>query len=168
MCVKGNQKNLHKGLKAIAQAHQPIDQHLTHEQAHSRCEYRLVLVYDQLSDWSQQWPHVARLICVDRFGWRAGKFYRHRHHYISDLCRDAQTFAELIRGHWTIENQLHWPKDVVLGEDKATQRTGDTPANWSFVRNIFVNFARKRGFHSLAKAKRFFANRPRDVLLSLT
>lgn len=168
MCVKGNQKKLHEGLQAIAQQHRPIDIALTHEQAHGRSEHRFAMLYDQVEAWQPQWPGVSRLICLYRCGKRENKRYAYCHYYITDLCDDAQTLAALVRGHWSIENQLHWPKDVVLGEDQARQRTGDSPANWSFIRNIFVNLARRSGFTSLTQAKRFFANQPREVLLSLT
>lgn len=168
MCVKGNQKKLYEKLQAIAQQHRPIDIALSDERAHGRREHRIAMVYGPPEDWQMQWPRVARLICIYRGGERDNKPYRHCHYYITDIKEDAQTLAQLVRGHWRIENQLHWVKDVVLGEDKAPQRTGDSPANWSFVRNIFINLARKRGFTSLAQAKRFFANRPREILLSLT
>lgn len=72
-----------------------------------------------------------------------------------------------MRGHWSIENQLHWHKDMVLGEDKAKQRYGHTPANWSMVHNIFVNVAKQLGFQSMATAKRALVNQPQKVLLCL-
>lgn len=168
MCVKGNQKNLHEGLQAIALDHTHIDVSISSERAHGRLEHRVVTLYDQVEAWQQQWTGLARLLCVYRCGERNHKRYADVHYYITDLCETAQALAELIRGHWSIENQLHWPKDMVLGEDSARYRTGDSSANWSFVRNIVINLARRSGFNSLTKAKRFFANRPRDVLLSLT
>ncbi|MEL6456566.1 MAG: ISAs1 family transposase [Cyanobacteria bacterium J06623_5] len=168
MCVKGNQKTLYEGINAQLATSRPIDVAFTTERGHGRQEHRLVSVYDGVEQWQQRWPGIARMIGVYRCGYRDHRPYRDAHYYISDLSWDAQQFSQLVRGHWSIENQLHWPKDVVLGEDTARQKTGDSPANWSFVRNIFVNLARRCGFTSLAKAKRFFANRPRDVLLSLT
>jgi len=168
MCVKGNQKTLYEGLQAIAQSHPHIDLAVSCERAHGRLEHRIVAVYDQVAAWQSQWPGLARLLCVYRCGERERKRYAECHYYITDLCESAQVLAQLVRGHWSVENQLHWPKDVVLGEDNARHRSKDSPANWSFVRNIFINLARKSGFTSITQAKRFFANRPRDVLLSLT
>ena len=168
MCVKGNQKRLYEGIHAQLATSRPIEVAVTTERGHGRQEHRLVSVYDRVEQWQEQWPGIARIIGIYRCGYRDNQCYAHAHYYISDLSWDAQQFAQLVRGHWLIENQLHWPKDVVLGEDTARQITGDSPANWSFVRNIFVNLARRCGFTSLAKAKRFFANRPRDVLLSIT
>jgi len=168
MCVKGNQKTLYEGIRAHLATSGPMDVAFTTERGHGREEHRLVSVYDEVEQWQQKWPGIACIIGVYRCGYRGQKLFTDAHYYISDVSGDAQQFAQLVRGHWSIENQLHWPKDVVLGEDSARQKAGDTPANWSFVRNIFVNLARHCGFTSLAKAKRFFANRPRDVLRSLT
>jgi hypothetical protein len=53
---------------------------------------------------------------------------------------------------------LHWVKDVTFNEDKAPQRGRNATANWSVVRNFFINFARLLGFTSMAAAKRQFAN----------
>lgn len=167
MCVKGNQKNLHKALVEVTREHKPIDFYQQSERGHSRWEHRRVLVFDQLEGCAKKWTDLTRLICVQRWGTRDHKFYSCTHYYISDLAYTAYTFAALVRGHWSIENQLHWPKDMMLNEDKAKQRYGHTPANWSMVRNIFVNVARKLGFASIATAKRSLANQPQKVLLSL-
>jgi len=158
---------LHKALIAATREYQPIDCYQQSERGHSRWEHRRILVFDQLAGCSNQWTDLRRLICVQRWGVRNRKFYYYTHYYISDLALTAYAFAALVRGHWSIENQLHWPKDMVLNEDKAKQRYGHTPANWSMVRNIFVNIARKLGFSSIAKAKRALANQPQKVLLSL-
>ena len=168
MCVKGNQKTLFEGIKTQLAITQPMDIEVSTERSHGREDHRLVSVYDNVDAWQSLWPGIARILAVYRCGYRHHQLYAYAHYYISDLRLDAPQFAQLVRGHWSIENQLHWPKDVVLGEDTARQRTGDSPANWSFIRNIFVNLARGQGFSSLTQAKRFFANRPREVLLSLT
>jgi predicted transposase YbfD/YdcC len=84
-----------------------------------------------------------------------------------DLVLSAEAFLDGIQGHWSIENRLHWPKDVVLNEDRAPQRSGQSPANYSTIRNFFITAARRVGIDSIAAAKRYFANRIDKVLLSL-
>ncbi|MDZ8066276.1 MAG: ISAs1 family transposase [Nostoc sp. DedQUE08] len=54
--------------------------------------------------------------------------------YISSIVSTAKEFAHGIRGHWGIENRLHWVKDVVLNEDNSTIRMGKAPANLSIMR----------------------------------
>ena len=48
------------------------------------------------------------------------------HYYLSSLDWSASQFAEVIRGHWLIENRLHWVKDVTLNEDNCIHRGGAT------------------------------------------
>jgi hypothetical protein len=68
----------------------------------------------------------------------------------------AEAFLDGIQGHWSIENRLHWPKDVVLNEDRAPQRSGQSPANYSTIRNFFITAARRVGIDSIAAAKTLF------------
>lgn len=81
-----------------------------------------------------------------------------RQFYISSVATTAQQFHTIIRGHWTIENQLHWVKDVIFDEDTAPQHGKFATANWSVVRNFFITIARILGFTSIARAKRHLAN----------
>ncbi|MFN6483435.1 MULTISPECIES: ISAs1 family transposase [unclassified Nostoc] len=67
-------------------------------------------------------------------GSRGGKPYHDIACYISSLICTAQEFAQGIRGHWGIENRLHWVKDVVLNEDRSTIHLGNAPANLSVLR----------------------------------
>ena len=54
--------------------------------------------------------------------------------YISSLIHPAREFACGIRGHWIIENRLHWIKNVVMKEDDSKIRMGNAPANLSILR----------------------------------
>ncbi len=98
------------------------------------------------------------MIQVERIGFRSGKKYLQTNHYISSLVTKASTFADGIRQHWGIENRLHWVKDVVFGEDAAPFSNYNAATNWSTIRNIAINLARKGGYDSLTKAERFLAH----------
>jgi predicted transposase YbfD/YdcC len=86
--------------------------------------------------------------------------------YISSLKTTAQEFARGIRGHWSIENCLHWVKDVVLNEDDSTIRLGNAPANLSVIRAIALNVLRRNGHTSITIAQRFLSH-DIDKLLAL-
>jgi hypothetical protein len=126
------------------------------ERSHGRRVHRRVSVYDQLGDWPQHWPGLRRWLCVERWGYRDGKPFAQTHYYITDLVLSAEAFLDGIQGHWSIENRLHWPKDVVLNEDRAPQRSGQSPANYSTIRNFFITAARRVGIDSIAAAKTLF------------
>lgn len=104
------------------------------------------------------WLGIKSLIRVERTGTRAGQAYREIVCYISSLIHTAQEFARGIRGHWCIENCLHWVKDVVLKEDDSKIRMGNAPANLSILRAIALNILRRNGHTSITTAQRFLSN----------
>ena len=105
---------------------------------------------------------------VTRQGKRGDKAYHERVYYISSLKLNASEFSKIIREHWLIENQLHWIKDVVLGEDNSRIRSGMAPHNFSIIRSIVINLLRKKGYQSLTQAQRMIANNINELFLCLT
>ena len=64
---------------------------------------------------------------------------------------DAAQFQAFRRGHWTIENPLHYVRDVTFGEDRSTARTGHTPENLATLRNLIIGLC---GLDAARKHKR--------------
>ncbi len=60
-------------------------------------------------------------------------------YFIASLKGDAKQFGKAARGHWGIENRLHWCMDVAMGEDACRTRTGNSAANFAVVRHIALN-----------------------------
>lgn len=58
------------------------------------------------------------------------------------------------RGHWGIENRLHWPRDVVWGEDRCRVRTGHGPHVLCAIRNVALTFIRSLGQHQITASLR--------------
>ena len=71
---------------------------------------------------------------------------------------------ELIRGHWSIENNLHWVRDVVFDEDRSQVRKGNTPQVMAAVRNTTISVLRLAGESTNAAARRRRAARPQETL----
>lgn len=69
----------------------------------------------------------------------------------------AATVNALVRGHWGIENRLHWVLDVAFQEDANRIRTGDAPQNMGVVRHIALNLLRQETSPGSLKTKRFRA-----------
>jgi hypothetical protein len=84
--------------------------------------------------------------------------------------RDAhpRLLACWIRSHWTIENRLHWVRDVTEGEDHSNVRTGNGPQVRAALRNTAINIIRLGGGTNIAAAHRHFSYRPADVLDALS
>ena len=81
---------------------------------------------------------------------------------------DPRLLAGWIRSHWTIENRLHWVRDVTEGEDHSSVRTGNGPQVMAALRNTAINIIRLRGGTNIAAAHRGFSYQPTDVLDALT
>lgn len=79
---------------------------------------------------------------------------------ISSLSRsqaDAKKLLALNRGHWGIENQLHWVRDMVFDEDHCRIRTNHGPQQLATVRNAAISLCRVNNYHQIAAARREFA-----------
>ena len=107
---------------------------------------------------STDWVGLKRIVQVERLGTRAGKPYEETVYYISSITLEASDFAQGIRGHWGVENRLHWVKDVVFDEDKAQMVDGYASANFSILRSFVINLFRHNGFDSLTRAIRHCAH----------
>ena len=98
------------------------------------------------------------MIKVERTGTRAQHKYHEVVCYISSLTLKAREFSQGIRGHWGIENRLHWVKDVVFNGDDSNIRAGNAPGNFSIVRAIALNILRRNGHAFITSAQRFLSN----------
>jgi predicted transposase YbfD/YdcC len=77
---------------------------------------------------------------------------------------DAARLEQLWRGHWQIENGLHYVRDVTLGEDACQVRMERAPANLAACRNAALNLLRRAGVTNVAAALRRHAMYPRHAL----
>jgi predicted transposase YbfD/YdcC len=91
--------------------------------------------------------------------------------YVTDLSADDATIEHLFRlvhGHWSIENGLHWVRDVTFGEDLSQVRTGTLPRILATLRNLAIGMIRHTTYRSvnIAAATRQLARQP-DIALDL-
>lgn len=166
IAVKDNQPKLHRHIQRIASTCKPASRYTAIEKIRDRFTRRTVEVFHDLNGIDPSWVGIKSLIRVERTGTRGSKPYHEIVCYISSLISTAQEFAQGIRGHWGIENRLHWVKDVVLKEDDSKIRLGNAPANLSILRAIAINILRRNGHTSITIAQRFLSN-DIDKLLTL-
>jgi predicted transposase YbfD/YdcC len=165
VAVKANQKRLYKQIQLNTQQTTPISVDISTEHRSDRLTTRTVSVFDNLTDISSEWVGLERLVKVERKGTRAGKPYEQVAYYISSLRLNAAQFAQGIRGHWGIENRLHWVKDVVLEEDSSRIRLGNAPANLSIIRSLVIAILRNNGYSSITTAVRMIAHNLEQIFL---
>lgn len=150
----------------------PHGHHRTVDGDHGRVETRDLWVVDQL-DWlgSQptRWPGLQCVILVEaRREVAGGTTTVERRYYISSLPADAEHLARCIRGHWAIENRLHYILDVSFAEDQARHRRGHSAQNFARLRRIALNLLRRDSSKQRGiKGKRLNAAWDHDYLLKL-
>jgi predicted transposase YbfD/YdcC len=167
VCVKENQLKLYQAIEQTWQYRRAYSDYSYTQHGHGRCVHRRIQVYHPAPSLIQHWQGLRSLIVVERQGIRQGQPFTQRQFYISSLATSAHSFAQMIQGHWRIENQLHWLKDVPLHEDAAPYQSKNAAANWSVVRTFFITVARRLGFDSLSTAMRRLANQFDFVFLQL-
>ena len=78
-----------------------------------------------------------------------------RRYFINSIPADAPRFAHAVRGHWGVENRLHWRLDVIFGEDASRIRKGHAPTIMTSLRHLCMNlFEQEPSSLSLAKKRR--------------
>jgi len=85
------------------------------------------------------WPQASTLAMVEAIREINGAASTERRYYISSLKADAERMGTVVRGHWGVENGLHWSLDVAYGEDQARMREGNSAENFSILRRITLN-----------------------------
>lgn len=98
------------------------------------------------------WRDLACVVAVERRGTRGKEPYHEQAFYISSQVLPAKQLAAMVRGHWDIENGLHWNKDVVLKEDACTTRAGQAPQNLALLRNLVITLFRLHRCRSITRA----------------
>jgi predicted transposase YbfD/YdcC len=124
-----------------------------------RKEERITKIYLPTAQIPEGWPGLSRIIHVKRNF--QSKMVNHitDSYYISSVkSDDASLFSKGIRGHWLIENKLHWVKDVIQKEDSTKNNSGYASKNMSLIRNIAINIFRNNGYDSVKHATLFFAS----------
>jgi predicted transposase YbfD/YdcC len=80
---------------------------------------------------------------------------------------DPATLASWVRGHWHIENKLHWVRDVTYKEDKSLVRTGNAPRVMATLRSVAISLLRLDGHRNIAAANRHHVRDPERTITLL-
>jgi predicted transposase YbfD/YdcC len=106
---------------------------------HAVCHDVARLFSDRRYPGEVAFPGPAMIGMVESTTERGGETSRERRYYLGSARLDAATFARAVRGHWGIENRLHWILDVVFRDDLARLRTGHAPANTAEAKHVAMN-----------------------------
>jgi predicted transposase YbfD/YdcC len=115
-------------------------------------------------------PHAAQAIQIVRRRKAKGKWSRETCYAVTSLTVIQATRAQLaaiIRGHWGIEDRLHWVRDMDFDEDRSQVRTAAGPRIMASLRNLAITILRLAGATSIAGALRYHARRPSRPLRAI-
>lgn len=163
--LKGNQGHFHAEAqnffdqaRAVDYEEVAVDRYCpSPEKGHGRIEQRSICVCTEL-DWLPQavtWPNLNAIIEVASEREIQGKKSTEIRYYFSSRQATAKEFAGWVRGHWSIENPLHWVLDVIFKEDDAKAKAGFIAENMAFFRRLSMNIIKTidpvRGFTAARK-----------------
>lgn len=148
LAVKGNQRTLHQGITDFFEDHLEDDfartkvrRFQTEEKGHGREEIRYYFICpipEDLPD-RHRWSHLRAIGVTISNTQRDGKDCIAIRYYILSKYLAARRFAEAVRGHWGIENSLHWQLDVTFQEDLSRIRKGHADTNFSILRRTALS-----------------------------
>lgn len=168
LIVKSNQRGLYEDIETCFE--RPVlgetYRYAESEGSHGdRREYRKLCVTDALQGYLE-WPGHRQVMKLE--SWRSikGKDTRQVRYAITSLGPQAspERLLRLLRGHWGIENGLHYVRDVTLGEDSSQVRTGSAPYMMAALRNLVVGILRLRGATNIAATLRNIGWQPNGAL----
>jgi predicted transposase YbfD/YdcC len=150
LALKGNQGTAHTEIKTfLDEAIERQDASLvfqeTVEKSHGRLETRRYWQTEKIGWFAdrQAWEGLRSVGMVEARREIRGQVSVERRYYLSSLPAAIERFAQAVRGHWSVENQLHWVLDVVFGEDQSRARTGNAAENLAATRRLAVNLLRR-------------------------
>ena len=114
-----------------------------------------------------EWPCLGQVCCMERTRIRKGTRTVELAYAITSLTPEEAGPARLLRlwrGHWRIENRLHWVRDVTFDEDRSQVRTGAVPQVMAAFRNAVTGLLRRTGTRNIAAALRHYAWKPLAAL----
>lgn len=175
LAVKANQPTLRAEVEAAFAEAQALDAHVEHDKGHGRIEERRTTVLCE-TDWlagPRRFPGELRLpgaACLVRAETRvesAGRTRTETRYFISSRALTPKDATKAVRGHWAIENRLHWVLDVAFGDDLSRLRKGFGAQNMSTVRHFALNLVRGANDKRSIKSRRKRAGWAPDYLQTI-
>jgi predicted transposase YbfD/YdcC len=176
LALKGNQGSLRDDVElfvaeqaAAGFKDTTVSRDQTVDGDHGRIETRITTVIHDVA-WLRQrheWPGLSAVVRVESVREIGDKIEQETRFYITSLVLLAHLLGPVIRGHWAIENSLHWVMDMVFRDDECRLRTDHAPANFTTIKHMAHNLIRKAPGKASLRLKRKTAGWDDDFLASL-
>jgi len=177
LAVKDNQPTLHAEIKSYFDTapSDQVERSQTIGKEHGRLEIRTHTVSHEV-DWMTpersypgafRFPRLTTIAMVESRIERGDKIETERRSYISSRVLAADAFADAVRSHWAIENNLHWTLDMTFNEDQSRLRVGHGAKNMAIVRHFALNLVRQANDKRSIKRRRKRASWDPEYLLQI-
>jgi predicted transposase YbfD/YdcC len=151
LAVKQNQPTLYERVEeaidaGLEQDASDLDEHQTIESGHGRQETRTYVVFPAPETVNPDgvWRDLSAVgMAITESADAQGRSRLEVRYYILSVLLSAQRFADAVRGHWSIENNLHWQLDVSFREDQCRVRTDHAPANLGVIRRFALGLLKR-------------------------
>ena len=174
LAVKDNQPTLRAAVEAAIDRAcaddfegDRYDGHASVEDGHGRHEGRYLVVVRDPEGLPPGWPDAAAVVQVNREREVNGVRTTTSHYYLSSYRGTGEEFAAWVRGHWGIENGLHWALDVVYREDRSRIRAKYAGSNLAMIRRAAVSLVRRGPGKGSGVTKRLKAGWDDNYLLQI-
>jgi len=162
--VKLNTRKLRDELDALDWKSVPV-QHATEEKGHGRRERRTIQVMKAPDHIRKRFPHARQVALIERYVTRTVRVRKGKRSVRKQVKSAVAVFiitsldareaapvhlAGYVRGQWTIENKVHYVRDVTYREDSSRVRTGPRPRIMATLRNLAIGLIRQVGHTKIA------------------
>ena len=177
LAVKDNQPKLHEAIKGLFSDERqgellkmPHREHQTSEKSHGRCDERCYVLAKIPRDFPlrDQWPGIKAVGMAVRVTEKSdGTTSGDVRYFISSRYLSGKRFAQAVRGHWGIENSLHWVLDVTFDEDQSRTRDRHMADNLSWLRRFAISLLKHHPSKHSIKGKSQIAGWSNEFLMQV-
>jgi len=184
LAVKDNQPKLHKAVREIfgderedELLRSPHRQHQTHDKGHGRSDERhcrsderhyVLVKIPKNSPLRKEWPSVKAVGMAVRATVKGDSTTSGDvRYFIASRFLSGQRFAQAVRGHWGIENSLHWVLDVTFDEDQSRTRQRRMADNLSWLRRFAISLLKRHPSKHSIKGKSEIAGWSNEFLMEV-
>jgi len=177
LAVKQNQPKLHQAIETFFESHWKDNdwvggscrRYETHEKGHGRIEDRYYYLAKRPDGESVflQWPDLKAIGMAIRVCEKDGETTEEVRYYIVSHYLSGRRFATAVRGHWSIENTLHWQLDVTFREDDSRVRNRCLTNNLAWLRRFAISLLKRHPSNHSIKGKAQIAGWNNDFLLQV-
>jgi len=159
---------IEEGMTKLKKMENDFERAKTIEKGHGRIEERRLTVTSQMKGYLE-WPGLEQVFKIERRVEEVttGKVREEVSYGVTSLRREEATASrlmEIVRGHWEIENGLHYRRDKTMKEDECRLRRRKAAEVMAVINNLIIGMVLGEGMKNLARARRHYCARPLEAL----